>query len=137
MFLSISFAELHKYISEHFHKDLSFAHVAEKEFTVTFTQRVFIKDVHISVNIHIDEVKPAEVVITYKGGFAIDMIISGALSFLKEKIAELAQGIQPEENHRIRINLSKIEKTKAIVEKLSLKDLKVESDFLRLEANLK
>ena len=137
MTLSISFAELHKYISDHYKKDFSFSYVSEKEFTVTFTQRVLIKDVHLSVNIHIDEVKPSEVVITYKGGMALDMIISGALSLLKDKLAELAQGITTEENHHIRINLAKMEKAKAIVKNLSLEDILLEPESLKVKAALK
>ena len=137
MLLSISFAELHKYVSEHYHKDFSFAYVSEKEFTVTFTQHVLIKDVHISVNIHIDEVKPAEVVITYKGGLALDMMISGALSLLKDKLAEVAQGITAEENHRIRINLNEIGKAKSVVKNVSLQDITVDLESLKLTADLK
>lgn len=137
MILSISFAELHKYISEHYRKDFSFIHVSEKEFTVTFTQHVLIKDVHISVNVHIDEVKPAEVIITYKGGMALDMIISGILSLLKDKLAELAKGITTEENHRIRINLAEIEKAKTLIANLALQDILVESDSLKIRAALK
>lgn len=137
MVIYVSFDEMHDYISAHYKKDLSVSKVSEKEFCLTFTQRIIIKDVRINVNIHIDEVKSESLALTYSGGMALDMIISRALSFLTNKLPELSQGITTGENRQIRINLFQIEKAKPIVQNLSLKDLQVEDKALKLTVSLK
>ena len=95
------------------------------------------KDVRISLNIHIDEVKSDSLAFTYSGGMALDMIISGTLNFLTSKLPELSQGITIGENRKIHVNLSKIKRAKDIVKNLSLKDLQVEDNALKLTVALK
>ncbi len=137
MVVYISFEEMQGYVAKHYKREIAFSQVSEKELCVTVTQRIIIKDVHIDVKIHIDEVKSESLAVTYKGGMALDMIISGALHFLKGKLPELSQGITTEENHRIRINLAEIEKAKAVVQNIALRDIEVEEKGLKVTVALK
>lgn len=137
MEVNISFEEMHDYVAEHYKKDVAFSRVSEKELCVTVTQRIIIKDVGIDVKLHIDEVKSESLTVTYKGGFALDMIISGAICFLKNKLPELSQGITAEENHRIRLNLAEIEKVKGLVKSIALRDIVVEEKGLKVTVILK
>ena len=137
MVVFISFEEMQGYVAEHYKKEVAFSRVSEKELCVTVTQRIVIKDVHIDVKLHIDEVKSESLAVTYKGGFALDMMISGALCFLKNKLPELSQGITTEENHRICVNLAEIEKAKAVVKSIALRDIEVEEKGLKVTVALK
>lgn len=137
MLVYISFEEIRGYITEHYKKKFSFSRVSEKELCVTFIQRVLIKHVHIDVKLHIDEVKSDTVVLTYKGGMDLDMIISKALDVLMGKMPELSKGVVVEDKHRIRINLSKIEKAKAVMKTISLRDIEVKEKGLSVSMALK
>ena len=86
---------------------------------------------------HIDEVRGDTILITYDGAFGLDMIISGVLSFFKSQFPELSAGIHPEEGHRIRINLSEIEKAKAAVENIELRDIRPREEYICIEFGLK
>lgn len=128
----VSFEEMHGYVNRHYGKNVTFSKVADKEICVTYLQKILIKDIPIPVDIHIDDVKRDSLTITYKGGLALDMIISGVLSFLKSKCPELCQGITTMDNHRIKVNLADIEKAKPVVENVAIGDILVEKSGLRI-----
>lgn len=137
MIVFASFKELNSYVAERFGKPVSLSPVEERELRVTYTRRILIKNVYIKVNIHIDEVHPESLLVTYKGGMVLDAVIRGAITYFREKTPELSEGIIPEENHRIRIDLKKIKKAKGLVENFSLRDIRVEQEGLRIIFRLK
>ena len=61
-------------------------------------------NVRCTVSLKVEDVKADSVAITYNGGFGIDMIIAGTLSFLKAKVPELANAIISEEGHLSELN---------------------------------
>lgn len=91
----------------------------------------------IPVSISIDEVKPEAIIVTYNGGFGIDMMIAGALSFLKAKLPELTNVIVTKERHQLSIELSQLSQTKAIVENMRLRDIHVHDDHFEIKATLR
>lgn len=137
MNINISFAELSEYIKSHHGKGISFSKTSEKEVCVSYSQNLFFKRVHVPVNISIDEVKPESVLITYNGGFGIDMMIAGALSFLKAKLPELTNVIVSKEGHQLSIELSQLSQTKALVENLHLNEIFVSDDLFEIKATLR
>lgn len=137
MVVFTSFKELNSYIVKRFGKPVNLSYVEDKELRITYTQRILIKDVNVNLNIHIDKVNPDSLSVTYKGGMALDMMIKGAISYFREKLPELSEGIIPEDNHRILIDFKKIKKAKGIVEKISLRDIHIEKEGIRIELALK
>lgn len=137
MDINATYQELNSYIQARFGKPVTISFAGEREIRVTYTQRVLIKDINISVNIHINDVKADSLLLTYDGSFGLDKIISGVLSFFKSQFRDLSAGIHPEEGHRIRINLSEIEKAKPVVENIELRDIRPREDHLRIELGLK
>ena len=137
MEIKATYRELNSYMQARFGKPVSLSFAGEKEMRVTYTQRILIKYINVSVNIHIDEVRADTILITYDGAFGLDMIISGVLSFFKSQFPELSAGIHPEEGHRIRINLSEIEKAKAAVENIELRDIRPREEYICIEFGLK
>lgn len=137
MNITISFAELSEYIKSHYGKGIAFSKTSEKEVCVSYSQNLFFKTVQVPVSISIDEVKPESILITYNGGFGIDMMIAGALSFLKAKLPELTNVIVSKEGHQLSIELSQLSKTKALVDNLRLNDIVVHDNHFEVRASLK
>ena len=137
MEVKATYKELCSYIQKRFKQPVSLSFAEGGEIRVTYTKRILIKDVNISVNLRFDEVKSDSVTIAYDGAFGLDTIISGVLSFFKSHFPDLSAGIHPEDGHRIRINLSEIEKAKPVVENIELRDIKVSEEGLRIEFGLK
>lgn len=137
MKITISFAELNEFINAHYGKQLTFSKVSDKEVCASYTQSLFFRSIQVPVNLKIEDVKTDSVAIAYNGGFGIDMIIAGILSFLKSKVPELADVLVSEEGHCIRIKLSKLPQTAKLVEAASLGEICVVEDGLIVEASLK
>lgn len=137
MKISISFAELSEYIKTHYDKQLAFSKVTEKEVRAAYTQNLFFRSVQVPLDLKIEDVQADSVAVTYNGGFGLDMIIAGTLSFLKAKVPEMANALVSEEGHRIRVNLSKLPQTTTLVETVSLKDISVAENGLIVEASLR
>ena len=137
MNISISFAELSEYIKDHYGKTLTFGRVSEKEVCVSYSQKMFFKTIQVPVNITIDEVKAGAICVTYNGGFGIDMMIAGALSFMKAKLPELANVIVAREGHQLSIELSQLNQTKALVENMRLRDILVCDGHFEIKATLR
>lgn len=137
MLIFISFEEMHDYIVEHFDKNLSFSFVNDKEIRVTFTQRVLFKDMRLNVDIHIDNVKKDEVMLTYKCGIGIDIIVSAALGVIQKKVPALQKGVYFGSNNNINLKLAEIEQAKPVVENVDLKDISIKSNGIQLVLALK
>jgi len=137
MKISISFAELSDYIKGHYDKLLTFSKVSDKEVCVSYSQNLFFKTVQVPVSLKIEDVKADSVIITYNGGFGIDMIIAGTLSFLKAKVPELADVLVSEEGHRLRIELSKLPQTATLVKTISFNEISFTENGLIVDTSLK
>lgn len=133
----ISFDELSRYINEHYGKTLNFEKVSEKEVCVSYAQKIIFKTMQIPINITIDEVKDEAVSITYNGGFGIDMMIAGALSFMKAKLPELTNAIDSREGHRLSIDFSQLPQTKTLVENLRLNEILILEEGIEIKVSLK
>lgn len=137
MELKATYEELGSYIKARFGQPVSLSLADRGDLRVTYTKRILIKNVSININIHIDDVKTDAVALTYDGLFGLDTVISGVLSFFKSQFPELSAGIHPEEGHRIRINLSEIEKAKPVVENIALRSITPCDDGLSIKFGLK
>ena len=137
MKISLSFAELSEYINKHYGKKLGFSKVSDKELCISYEQNIFFRTIQVPINISIDEVRTDSIVITYNGGFGIDMIITGTLSFLKARVPELANALISKEGHHIHINLAKLPQTAKLVETVALQSISVAENSIIIEASLK
>lgn len=137
MVVFVSYEEAQKYVAEHYGQRIELARVSQKEVCVSYVKRILIKDVSVDVKISIEEVRPDGLTVSYKGGLAIDMIISGALGLFLEKFPELGQGITKGENHSVDVNLAEIEKAKPVVENLSLSAIDIEATGVNIRLSLK
>lgn len=137
MEISAPFQELNSYLKGRFGKPVTLSCVNEKEIRVTYTQNILIRNININVDLHIDEVTDDSIVLTYDGAMGLDMLIGGALTFIKNFLPDLSKGIHPSANHSIRINLSEIEKAKVAVENIALRHITVGTTGLKIGFALK
>lgn len=137
MIINLSFAELSDYIRQHYGKTLTFSKVSEKELCASYEQHIIFKTVQVPVYVSIESVAPNAITISYKGGFGIDMIITGTIAFLKTKFPELSDVIVPGEGHSICIELSNFSRAKALVEALALNNIHILENAVQVTASLK
>lgn len=129
--------EVNEYVASRFRQPITLSYMSHNELKVSYTKRVLI-NVNVNIVIKIEEVRSDSILLSYKGAIlGLDSIISGALSFITGKFPELSAGIYPEEDHRIRVNLSEIEKAKTFVENIELRDIRAFEDGLRIYFGLK
>ena len=137
MNITITFAELSSLIKKNYDKSIEFSRVSAKEICAAYGQRILFRTVQMPVNITIDRVMPDSIAVTYNGGFGIDMIIAGVMSFMKAKVPELNDILVAEEGHRLRIELSRLEQTARLIEAVRLEDIEITENEISLSAALK
>lgn len=137
MVVNISFTELSDYIKCHYKQTLSFSRISAKEVKISYEKKIIVKTISVSVNLVIENVESDAVTIAYSGNFGIEMIIAGVMAFIKAQIPELSNTLVSEEGHQIRILLSNLEQTKALVDAISLEDIEITETGIQLSASLK
>lgn len=125
MNISITFRELQNYIKNHYGKVVNFSKVSDKTVRISYSQKVLFKTVDIPLNISIDNVEPASLLLSYNSGFGIDIIIDGVLAFVKGKLPELNDVIKSGDNHQLSIELSKLSNLKSVFEKVELTGISI------------
>lgn len=137
MVVDISFTELSDYIKCHYKQTLSFSRISAKEVKISYEKKIIVKTISVSVNLVIENVESDAVTIVYSGNFGIEMIIAGVMAFIKAQIPELSNALVSEEGHQIRILLSNLEQTKALVDAISLEDIEITETGIQLSVSLK
>lgn len=123
MKLNIGYSELQNYISTHYHADVSFVKVSDSEVCVSVSKKVFIKTMQVNLNLHVEEVSNNSISLSYDSGIGIDLIVSGALLFIKKKLPEYSAMVSAESGNRIRINLANIDKLQSALQVVALKGI--------------
>ena len=137
MVVNISFTELSDYIKCHYKQTLSFSRISAKEVKISYEKDIIVTTINVPVNIIIENVESDAVTIAYSGNFGIEMIIAGVMAFIKAQIPVLSNTLVSEEGHQIRILLSNLEQTKALVDAISLEDIEITETGIQLSASLK
>ena len=137
MEIYVSFDEMHAYAEKHFGKDVNLKKIADNQFSVGFTANLLLVKVTPSVDITIEDVKSDEVTLKYHVAFGIDKIIGGSIPMLLNKFKEKTRGIYVEDDNRIRVKLSEMEKAKPAMEKIALNTISVKDKYLKVTLFLK
>jgi hypothetical protein len=128
MEILITFPEIQELIKNKTGKETIFSMVDSKTIKVTYPINVKIpllgqitKDV--SLNVSIDEISGTDIRMTYDCGMAIEMMISGALKFIKEDPRLNFVGIG--NSKQIILKLGEIDKIKSAFEKVEIEVINV------------
>ncbi len=127
----LPFQQVALYLKLNYNLNIDLAQVSEKELRVTWVKENRIKDIRIGVNMKIEEVRDDSLTLRYDGGMA-NMLISPALSYLIKNVPQIKNGVYKADGNRIEVELEKIEKTRLLMEKVMLQDIRVEEDGLKL-----
>lgn len=137
MTLSATYQQLNEYIVAKTKQPISLSFENEKKIEISYTKKIFIKEINIRIKIKIEKVHPSEVVFSYEAPVGFEMLIDGALSFVTSKMPELTEAIHVEEKHRIGVNLEKIKKLEAIVKNISIQNISFTPSNIMIEFSLK
>lgn len=132
----VGFGEITGYVRDRYGVTLSLETLSEREVKVTVTKRI-VFNIDVSVELEVENVGPAEVTLGYDGNFGVDMIIGGALKFIKAKIPEIGEALQTGSDQTATLDLTKISKAKSLTDSMNLRAIRFHSDSIELEAELK
>ena len=133
----VSYDEMHEYVGSHYNKEVLFAKGEDQEICVTLVQSLKIFDTKVSEKLHIDEVTEDSVMVSYKGGFMKDMVISAAIGYIRGKNADLNAAITTEDGNRVEVRLSKIGQLRSALERIVLRAISVEDAGVKISVALK
>lgn len=137
MTINISFAEIGKFVAEHYGASVELSLAGEGELRIAYVQRALLGSIRVPVTLRMDGVREDAVGVTYSGPLGLDKLVAGALAFLKFKNPELKEALVNDGNNHITVELSRLSRMRGVLEKLILRDITVAADSLRIEVDLK
>lgn len=137
MTITAPYQQLNDYIVAKTKQPIIISFVNDKEIKVSYTKKVFFKEINIGINIIIEKIDQSEVVLSYKAPLGLDIVITGAISFLTSKLPELASALRMCEENIIQINIEKIDKAKPLVKNLLLQDITFSDSAVAITFSLK
>lgn len=137
MRITLPYQQLNEYIVAKTKQQITLSFVNDKEIKITYAKKLLIKEVNVSLNIKIESVTPSGIVLLYQAPAGLDVMITGAITFLSTKLPELISGIHMADGHRIYVNLEKIKKLKSVVQNISLQDITFNDSAAAIEFSLK
>lgn len=137
MTINISFAEIAGRVKALWGVDVELARAGEQELRVAYVQRAVIASIRVPVTLRIDCVHSDAVELSYGGPLGIDKLVKGALAFLVFKKPELRGVLSVASGNRITVELSQLDRMRPVLEKVSLRDIAVADDALRIDLELK
>ncbi|MDE6144633.1 MAG: hypothetical protein K2F94_11265 [Muribaculaceae bacterium] len=137
MRITLPYQQLNEYIVAKTKQQITLSFVNDKEIKITYAKKILIKEINIGLNIKIESVTPSEIVLLYQAPAGLDVMITGAITFLSTKLPELISGIHMADGHRIYVNLDKIKKLKSVVQNISLQDITFNDTNATIEFSLK
>lgn len=138
MILNISFAELGRYLGEHYNVGLAFKEVGIRVLGIIYQQKLpFGKTLPIQVKLEVVKVTDDTITLGYQGGVAGDLVVKGGMTFLSVKVPELYAAITLLDDHKLCLDLSRLSSLKAVVEALALKDIRFLNSSLEVTTALK
>lgn len=90
----------------------------------------------VTVNLKVGNVSNDEIALSYGGKYGVDLIITGVLTFIKNKLSEYTDAVVYNDDKTITVRLSKIGKLESALKYLSLNDIRFNESAVIIEANL-
>lgn len=131
------YKQITEYILAKTNQPISLSFVNDKEIKISYTKKIFTKEVGFGINLIIQKVADAEILMSYQAPLGLDIVITGAISFLSQKLLALADGIHVGEDHMICIRLDKIERMQLMTNNISLQDITFNDSAAVIEFSLK
>lgn len=128
MNIVVTYDEISDYIKKKFNLSINFTFIETKKVAISYKPMALIPSIELELNII--EVSNDKVSISYNCGGATSFVISGAVSFLQNKIPN---GIEVDtQTQLVSIRPRHIEQLKDALEYIVLSDINFEKDFLKV-----
>lgn len=137
MKVSLSFTEIGNYIASHFDKQLDFYGYSPDIIEIKLTQKILLANIKISIKLKIEKIEGTKIYLSYSGSKGTEMLISGALLFMKETLSQIAGMISAAPGNQLIIDLNKVEEVKKVLETVQLQSIKVNESDVVITAILK
>ena len=129
---SITFSELQKIAAEKVKKgDLSFSKVDDK--TIRLIYKVLCLPVR--VELRFEGVSNSDLFLSYDGGFGVSKVIEGLLSIIQGN--PQFSFVEKSDNNKLIVHLARVEKAKAVLDKIDIHGIVVLDDALQVDGSLK
>lgn len=136
MVVTITYIELHQYINLHFGKTLECKYVDSSTVAVSTPIKVMGFTKNVGLNLRFEKVEETDLYLSYDGKLGIDMLVNGAISFVKKFVPEKTELVEPQSGNVIKLRLGDIDKLAKVWERIELKSIYFEQDKIGIELNL-
>ena len=130
---SIQYNEITSFIERNYRLKIGLKSIEQKELEVCYKLSSFIPQ--ISITLHIENISNDCIGLTYKSNSALELIINGIVSFVKENVPT---GVEIDTTaRRVKVYPHKFEKLEKALEFVELKDVVFENDEIKAVLSLK
>jgi hypothetical protein len=136
MEVKIKYSELQDFISHNFKKEVALAFVAPSTVAVSTKIKVFAFAKSIGVELRVEKVDDSNLHIVYSGKLGVELLITPAIAFLKRLLPDKTNFITQNSNNRVIVNLAEIEQLKGVLEKVTLKSICFDEEYVVIESSL-
>lgn len=116
---SIPYSEICRIVADKYDKKIQLAYAGGNTITATLKTKVAFITLSPTIQITIDEAKDSTIALSYDGGFGVDAIVGGAITFLRNKVESIERVAEFNDKH-IKVHLDRIAKLKNVFQILSL-----------------
>lgn len=134
--LNVDYGEFRDFVAAKFHQQVEFDFVDERTVGITANVKIGIIPLSVIVNLKVGNVSNDEIALSYGGKYGVDLIITGVLTFIKNKLSEYTDAVVYNDDKTITVRLSKIGKLESALKYLSLNDIRFNESAVIIEANL-
>lgn len=136
MEVKIKYSELQDFISHNFKKEVALAFVAPSTVAVSTKIKVFGFAKSIGVELCVEKVDDSNLHIVYSGKLGVELLITPAIAFLKRLLPDKTNFITQNSNNRVIVNLAEIEQLKGVLEKVTLKSICFDEEYVIIESSM-
>lgn len=128
---SIPYSEICRIVADKYDKKIQLAYVGGNTINVTLKTKVAFITLSPSIQITIDEAKDSVIALSYDGGFGVDAIVGGAITFLRNKVESIDSLAEFNDKH-IRVHLDRITKLETLFQILSLDEISFDENAISI-----
>ncbi len=133
----LTFKEISDYVAKNYGRQVQLNRVSAKAVEIKVAQKVLIATIKVPIEVTFEKVEDSQIVISYSGSAGVELLIKGALLFIREKLPQLAPMITNSSDKQLTIDLEKIAQAKSFIDKVRLTGISIDESALEVSAALK
>lgn len=134
---NITYPEIQKYISDHYAKQISLAHIDNSTIRISTDIQFCRLSKTIHVDLKVEEIRGTDLYLSYSGGLSVELVIAPLLSFIKRLIPDKTGFVQENGSHQLIVHLAEIEQAKKVLEIMDLNSILFDQEKICVNLRLK